>query len=382
MRQSHKAGEKTFVDYSGVKARYVDPQSGEVVEAELFVAVLGASNLTYVEATATQTLPDWIASHSRAVSFFGGSSRVFVPDQLRSAVSRPGRYEPEVNRTYGSWAQHHGAVVVPARPRKPRDKGKVEVAVQIAQRWILARLRHETFFSLEALNARIRELVIELNTRPMKRLGGLSRRDLFVRLEQGHLLPLPAEGFAYCEWSKVRVHPDYHVEHQKHWYSAPYNLIHELVEMRVTATTVELFHAGKRVAAHVRDDTRYKHSTDPAHRPPEHLAMALDPTSVLSWGASTGPNAEAMVRRILEANPYREQGVRSAFGLMRMGEKYGAERTERACAHALCCGAKSYKPVKRILELGLENRPLPHEDLAEDSCPGVHENVRGPDYFH
>jgi transposase len=381
MRQSHKAGEKTFVDYSGVRPKLIDPCSGEVVEVELFVAVLGASNRTFAEATATQGLPDWIASHTRAVAFFGGVTRVFVPDQLRSAVSRPGRYEPDLNRTYENWATHNGAVVVPARPRKPKDKAKVEVAVQIAQRWILARLRNETFFSLEALNARIRELVVELNARPMKRLGGVSRDDLFARLDQPVLLPMPAEPFVYSEWLTVRVHPDHHVEYQKHWYSAPYTLIHEKVEVRVTATTVELFRLGERVAAHVRDDTPYKHTTDPGHRPPAHLAMMFDPTSVLSWAKKTGPNAEAMVRRILEANPYREQGVRSAFGLMRMGEKHGAERTERACAHALSFGGKSYKPIKRILELGLEGRALPHEGVAE-TPPVTHENVRGPDYFH
>lgn len=381
MRQSHKAGEKTFVDYSGVKPRYIDPRSGEVIEAELFVAVLGASNRTFAEATATQRLPDWIGSHTRALSFFGGATRVYVPDQLRSAVSRPCRYEPDVNRTYEAWAQHCGAVVVPARPRKPRDKAKVEVAVQIAQRWILARLRNETFFSLEALNARIRELVAELNARPMKRLGGVSRDELFARLDQPLLLPLPSSAFVYSEWLKARVHPDYHIEYAKHWYSAPYTLIHEPVEVRVTASTVEVFHLGNRVAAHVRDDAPYKHTTDPTHRPPAHLAMVLDPTSVLTWAASTGPNAEAMARRILEANPYREQGVRSAFGLMRIGEKHGPERTERACAHALSFGARSYKPVKRMLELKLEGRPLPHENTADTTLP-THENVRGPDYFH
>jgi transposase len=384
MRQSHKAGEKTFVDYSGVRPEYIDPCSGEVVKAELFVAVLGASNRTYAEATPTQRLPDWIGSHNRAVAFFGGATRVFVPDQLRSAVSRPCRCEPDLNRTYEDWARHYGAVVVPARPRKPKDKAKAEVAVQIAQRWILARLRNETFFSLQALNVRIRELVEELEARPMKRVGGVSRKELFARLDQPVLLALPAEPFAYCEWLKARVHPDYHVDYQKHWYSAPFTLIREPVELRVTENIVEVFHLGKRVAAHVRDDTPYKHTTDPTHRPPEHLAMMLDPASVLTWAKSTGPNAEAMVRRILEANPYREQGVRSAFGLMRMGEKHGAERTERACAHALSFGAKSYKPIKRILELGLEGRALPHETPAEATTPSgaMHENVRGPDYFH
>ncbi len=381
MRQSHKAGEKTFVDYSGVRPTVIDPCSGEVIDVELFVAVLGASNLTYAEATATQRLADWIASHSRAVEFFGGVSRVFVPDQLRSAVSRPGRYEPDINRTYENWAAHYGAVVVPARPRKPKDKAKVEVAVQIAQRWILARLRNETFFSLEALNVRIRELVVELNARPMKRLGGVSRADLFARLDKPVLLSLPAEPFAFAEWLTARVHPDHHVDYKNHWYSAPYTLIREKVEVRVTANTVELFHVGNRVAAHVRDDTLYMHTTDPRHRPPAHLAMTFDPTSVLTWAKNTGPNAEAMVRRILEANPFREQGVRSAFGLMRMGEKHGPERTERACAHALSFGGKSYKPIKRILELKLEGRPLPHESVPE-APPATHENVRGPDYFH
>src|SRR6266446_4609450 len=252
MRQVHRAGAKVFVDYAGKKPTMIEATTGEVITVELFVAVLGASNYTYAEATRTQQVPDWVASHQRAFQFFGGVTEAIVPDQLKSGVVVPCRYEPGVQRTYDDFAQHYGTVILPARPAKPRDKAKIEVAVQIVERWILARLRHETFFSLAALNARIAELLAELNARPM-RLYRASRRELFARLDQPALRPLPAEPFVYGEWKVgARVSIDYHVELHGHYYSVPYALIHELVDACVTATTVELFHRGQRVAAHVR----------------------------------------------------------------------------------------------------------------------------------
>jgi transposase len=379
MRQHHKAGEKTFVDYSGVRPRVFDPTSGERVDVELFVGVLGASNLTYAEATLTQRVHDFVSAHVRMLEYFGGATEVLVPDQLRSAVSVPSRYEPTVQRTYAEFGRHYGIAVVPARPRKPRDKAKVEVAVQVAQRWILGRLRNETFFSVHTLNVRIRELLDELNDRPMKSFG-LSRRALFERIERAALRPLPAERYEVAEWRRARVAPDYHIALFKHWYSAPFQLVSEEVEVRVSATTVEIFSRGQRVAAHRRDDTPYRHTTDRAHMPEAHQRMRDGTDALLSWAASVGPMTNAMVDRLIHSNPVREQGWKSARGIMRVAQKHGAERTERACAHALVLGGRSYRLVASILEHHRENEPLPGEAVVEQVI--THENVRGPDYYH
>jgi len=381
MRQVHKAGEKCFVDYSGRRPSYIDPQTGEQVDVELFVAVLGASNYTYAEATATQQVGDFVAAHVRAFAYFGGVPEIVVPDQLKSAVVLACRYEPGIQRTYAELARHYGTAIVPARPHKPRDKAKVEVAVQIVQRWILARLRRETFFSLETLNARIRTLLEELNARPMKKLGGATRRELFERFDRPALRPLPSARFEFAEWKQVTVNLDYHAEVDKHWYSAPYVLVHEELWARATATTVEIFHRGQRVAAHLRSLVPYKHTTEPAHMPEAHRRHSAGVDAVLAWGASVGPMTEAMVRRLIDANPVREQGWRSARGLQRIGEKYGADRIELACTRALKLGARSYKPVANILALGRESLPLPGEE-DEERAAIVHENVRGPDYYH
>lgn len=381
MRQTHKSGEKCFVDYSGKKPSYVDASTGEVVEAELFVAVLGASNYTYAEACATQRVPDFIAAHVRAFEYFGGVAEMTVPDQLKSGVARSCRYEPGIQRTYGDRARHYGTAIVPARPYKARDKAKVEVGVQVAQRWILARLRNETFFSLHALNRRIAELREELNARPMKKLGNATRRELYERYDRPVLRPLPSELYEISEWAEARVNLDYHVEHEKHWYSAPYQLVQESVWVRATASTVELFFRGERVASHARSGAAYQHTTDKSHMPEAHRRHAAGVEGVLAWGASFGPMTEAMVRRLVEANPVREQGWRSARGLQRVGERHGQARTELACERALLLGARSYKVVENILTLGRERLPLPGEEPTD--APAIHhENLRGPGYYH
>jgi transposase len=380
MRQVHKAGEKCFVDYSGKTPSYVDPQTGQRVAVELFVAVLGASNLTYAEATLSQKVGDFVMAHVHALAYFGGAPAMWVPDQLKTAVVVACRYEPGIQRTYAEFAQHYDSAVVPARPYKPRDKAKVEVAVQVVQRWILARLRNETFFSLEALNLRIRHLLDELNDRPMKKLGGISRRELFERVERPALRRLPTTAYEYADWHEKTVNIDYHVEVDKHWYSAPYRLAHQEVWARVTTQTVELLYRGERVAAHRRSSVQYKHTTDPAHMPESHRRHAAGPEGVLRWAASVGPMATAMVQRLLDGNPVREQGWRSARGLQRVGEKYGAARTEQACASALRFGARSYKPIERLLALGREGVGLQDDDAE---AAGIqHENLRGPDYYH
>jgi transposase len=384
MRQVHTAGEKCFVDYSGNKPKIVDPQTGQLVEVELFVAVLGASNLTYVEASPSQRVADFVGSHVRAYEFFGGVSRIVVPDQLKSAVARACLYEPEAQRTYAAMARHYGTAIVPARPRKPRDKAKVEVGVLIAQRWILARLRNETFFSLTALNARIRELVEDLNARPMKKLGGVSRRALFERLERGELSPLPSEPFVYGEWTKGRVGLDYHVEVDGHAYSVPYTVARSLVWVWSTATTVEIYRDGAegRVACHVRSYEPQGTTTDPAHMPEAHRRHASSGDDALAWAESVGPMTLALVKRIIEASPIGHQGVRRALALRSLAAKYGEERLELASGRALRFGARSYKPVAHILKLGREAAPLPGEEEPETSAVITHENVRGAAYYH
>jgi len=379
MRQMHVAGDKAFVDYSGKKPWIVDPETGEVTEVELFVAALGASNLTYAEATYTQRGPDWIASHVRAFEYFGGVPAALVPDQLKSGVTRACLYEPETQRTYEELAQHYGTTVLPARPAHPRDKAKVEVAVQIAQRWLLARIRNEVFHSLGALNARLRELLVELNGRLMRRYGK-SRRVLFEAIERSALRPLPAARFEYAEWRKARVNIDYHVAVDGHLYSVPYRLAHEAVEARMTAEVVEIFHGGARVAGHRRSSAKGSFTTVTDHMPSAHRAHAeWTPSRILAWAGKVGAATRELCEAILADRPHPEQGFRSCLGILRLGKRYGDTRLEAACARALAVRARSYRHVESILKNGLD-RVAATDDPTSLSL--THENVRGRDYYH
>jgi transposase len=379
MRQVHQGGEKLFVDYAGKKPSIIDATTGAVIEAELFVAVLGASNYTYAEATLTQQVPDWIASHQRAFAFIGGVTAALVCDQLKSGVVIPCRYEPGLQRTYEELGQHYGTVILPARPAKARDKAKVEVAVQVVERWILARLRHETFFSLAALNARIAELLADLNARPM-RLYRASRRELFERLDQPALRPLPTEPFVYGEWKTARVNVDYHIERHGHYYSVPYTLVHEAVDVRASVSTVEIFHHGQRVGAHRRSDARGRHTTDPAHMPKAHQRhLEWTPSRIIGWALTIGPHTSALVEAILADRPHPEQGYRSCLGILRLAKRYDPARLEAACARAGSVAARSYRHVDAILKHGLDQVPLP-EAAPSLALPRTHEHVRGPQY--
>jgi transposase len=382
MRQVHTAGEKAFVDYAGQRPTIVDSTTGEVIAVELFVAVLGASNYTFAEATRSQQSADWIASHVRAVEYFGGVPAVWVPDQLRTGVTRPCRYEPGVQRTYVEWAQHYQTVVLPARPAKPRDKAKVEVGVQVAERWILARLRHETFFSLAALNARIAELRTALNARPMKGYGGRSRRDLFEQFDRPALRPLPAERFVHGDWLEVRVNIDYHVDVDRHFYSVPHALVHATLDVRLSATTVEIFQRGARVWVHARSHQPGRHTTVVAHMPKAHRAhQEWSPSRLVRWGATIGPETATLVEQILASRPHPEQGYRSCLGLLRLAKQYGPARLNAACARAVAVGARSYRHVDSMLKHGLDQAPLPLDaPIARPAIP--HDNVRGPAYYH
>ena len=379
MRQRHRAGDKLFVDYSGKRPSVVNAETGELEPVELFVAVLGASSYTYAEATRTQKSHDFIASHVRALEFFAGVPAALVPDQLKSGVASACRYEPIAQRTYEELARHYGTVVLPARPRKPRDKAKVEVGVQVVQRWIVARLRHRVFYTLEALNDAIRNLLEDLNDRTMRHVGK-SRRELFEEIDGPALKPLPAVRFVHATWKSAKVNIDYHVELDKHLYSAPFSLARQLVEIRATLATVEIFHKGKRVASHQRSFTKGRYTTDAAHMPKAHRAhLEWTPSRLIRWAQSVGANVGTLVERILESRPHPEMGYRSCLGILRLEKQYGPDRLEAACARALAVGARSYRHVASILKHNLDRTPL---EEGPDDEPIEHENVRGPDYYH
>ena len=379
MRQSHRAGEKLFVDYAGQSIPVVNGQTGEVHEAALFIAVLGASNYTYVEATWTQSLLDWIGSHVRAFAALGGVPEIVVPDNLKAAVTRAHRYEPELNRTYADLAHHYGVAVIPARAAKPRDKAKVEVGVQVVERWIVARLRHHTFFALAEVNAAIGELLPALNARPFKKLPG-SRQSLFETLDRPALKPLPGQPYEYAEWKLARVNIDYHVEVEGHYYSVPYALVKQQLEVRVSAQVVELFHKGTRVASHLRSRLKGRHSTVAAHMPTAHRHyVAWTPQRLIRWAADSGAATARVVETILASRPHPQQGFRSCLGIMRLGKSYGTERLEAACRRALTISACSYKSIESILKNGLDRTPLPATLPA--TVPPRHANIRGPEYY-
>jgi transposase len=379
MRQEHRGGEKLFIDYSDGLA-IVDMVTGEITLTQLFLAVWGASNCTYAEATLSQTLPDWIGAHRRALEYFGCVPRVLVPDNLKSGVSRACRYEPDLNPTYSDMADHYGCAVLPARPRKPRDKATVENGVLIAKRWILAVLRHRTFYSLAELNAAIRECLERLNTRCLKKLKK-SRRELFEAIDRPNALPLPAGPYEYAEWYKARVQLNYHLEVDGHYYSVPYQYLREKLDIRLTATTIEVFRAGVRITAHVRSYIRNGYTTLPEHMPPEHRFYAeWNPARFIQWAGKTGEATAQVVEEILATRPYPEQGYKACLGIINLTRDYEPVRVEAAARRALKFKTCSYRSMKAILSTGLDRQP----DNGQSRClVGLppHQNIRGPEYY-
>lgn len=379
MRRVHRAGEKGFIDFSGKKPRIWNRETGEYIEVELFVMVLGASNYTYARATLTQRVEDLVNATIRGLEYFGGVTEMLVPDQLRSAVKKPDWWEPEINDTFAEMGQHYGTAIVPARPRRPKDKSKVEVGVQVAQRWLLGRLRNRRFFSLEELNEAIAELLEDLNTRPFKKLEGC-RRSMFESIDRPALRPLPACRYEIARWKKARVNVDYHVAYDERLYSVPYTLIGEAVEIRATSSLVEVWHDNVRVASHARCyGPKGTMTTCPEHRPRSHRELAdWPPARLIAWGSRTGPATAQVVTAILERGPHPECGRRPCLGLLRMGERYGAERLEAACERALRIGNPTRKSVLAILKHGLDRVPLAN---AQEAPVVTHENIRGGEYF-
>lgn len=380
MRQEHRAGEKLFVDYAGQTVPVTERATGEIRQAQIFVAVLGASNYTYAEATWTQTLPDWIGAHVRAFEFLGGVPEVVVPDNLKSGVTRTCRYDPDLNPTYREFARHYQVAIIPARVARPRDKAKVEAGVLLVERWILARLRHRQFFSLTELNAAIAELLTDLNRRAFKKLPG-SRASQFAAIDRPALRGLPVVAYQYAEWSRARVHIDYHIEVARRYYSAPYALVGRELEVRLTERTVELFQRGERVASHARLRAQTRYSTQTEHMPAAHRAFAQwTPDRLVRWAQSIGLSTAALIEHILNARRHPQQGFRAALGILRLAKHYGEARLEAACARALAIGATNYRSVESILKHRLDRQALP--EAASATLPLFHDNIRGPDYYH
>lgn len=380
MRQVHRAGEKAFIDFSGLKPRIFDPTTGEAIFVELFVMVLGASNFTYAEATRTQKLGDFVGATVRGLEYFGASPEILVPDQLKSAVKNSDWCEPEINETYAEMARHYGLAIVPARPRKPKDKAKVENGVLVAQRWILGCIRHRRFFSLEELNAAIWELCGQLNDRPFQKLEGC-RRSAFEALDRPSMRPLPPRRYELAEWKLgVGVNVDYHITYDERHYSVPHELVQERVDVRATATVIEVFRSGERVTSHERSHgPKGTAVTNPEHRPRSHREFCdWPPERLVRWAGKTGPSAAAVAEAILGRGPHPESGRRACLALVRMAERYGAERVEASCKRALEIGNPTRKSVEAILKSGLDKvavrAPPPQRQV-------LHENIRGGAYF-
>jgi transposase len=381
MRQNHAPGDKLFVDYAGDKLPVViDRLTGELRDAHIFVAVLGASSLTYAEATWTETLPDWISVNVNAIEAFGGAPALFVPDNAKVAVIKACLYDPYVNRSYAEMAAYYDSAVLPARPRKPRDKAKVERAVLIVERWLFGRLRHRAFYSLAELNAAIRELLADLNDHRVLRRVNMTRRQLFDELDRPKLKPLPEERYVYAEWRQRRAGLDYHVEIERHYYSIPYRFARETVEARITARTIELFHKGERIAAHIRGSGNGHHTTTPEHMASSHRNFA-DWTieRITRESSAIGVCTALLCEKMLVDRPHPEHGFRACAGILRLAKSFGRERVEAACSRALDIGARTYGSVKSILDQGLDKVAPPG---AATGQPIDHPNIRGSRYYH
>ena len=379
MRQHHVAGEKMFIDFSGMRVPYIDRITGECKNAEIFLCVLGGSSYTFAYAVCDQTIQSWIHAHIKSFDFFGGISQILVPDNLLCGVKKPCRYEPEINRIYSEFAKHYGIAVIPARVRRPKDKSKVEVAVQVAERWILARLRKQTFYSVEEINIAIIPFLKTINEKIMRHIGS-SRKELYEKYERTSLKKLPEEHFELYFWKKAKVNIDYHVEFEKHYYSVPYSLVHKEVEMRVTKNIVEIYHSNKKIAIHKVTSLPGKHTTIAEHMPQQHQKhVEWTYERMLSWAESVGPSIKQCFEIILNRHTHPEQGFRSCLGILRLGKCYSNERLDSACLRAIIYGNISYKIIKNILSNNLDKLSLPE---SQTNTPDFkHENIRGPNYY-
>lgn len=380
MRQVHKAGEKLFVDYAGQTMPIVCNATGEVKFAQIFVAVMGASNYTFCEATWSQSLPDWLGSHVRCFEFLGGIPEMIIPDNLRSGVSKACRYDPDVNPSYQQLAAHYGTVIVPARPRKPQDKAKAEVGVQIIERWILAKLRHQTFFSLAELNHCINALLLEVNNKPFKQLSG-TRQSWFASIDRPALAPMPQQAYQFTDIKHVKVNIDYHVQYDNHLYSVPHHLVGEKLELHAKDNLIEAYFKHKRIASHPR---KYHPgmTTTPEHMPVKHEKHhRWSPGRLMNWAKDIGDEVLLWVKAQLAQKHHEEQAYRVCLGLLNLSRSYPAERLNNACAIANHYRLYRLKHIKDILSSNQDKLPAPSEEQTT-RLPQAHENIRGPKSFH
>ena len=381
MRFNHKAGEKLFVDYAGHTIPIIDKRTGEIRQAQVFVATMGASNYTYAEATWTQSLPDWISSHVRTFKFLMGVPEIIVPDNIKTGINKSCRYDPEINPTYQEMASYYRCVVIPTRVRRPKDKAKVETGVKTVEFWILARLRNIQFFSLNDLNKTIRKLLDDLNTRPFQKMSG-TRKSIFEDLDRPALKPLPFEPYVYAEWKRAKPHIDYHIEAEGFYYSVPYQLVKNKMEVRITQNIIEIFFKGKRVASHRRSyDPSKRYITVPEHMPKSHQKyLDWTPQRIINWASKIGKAAAQTMQIVMKSRAHPQQGFRSCMGIMNLGKEYSQDRLEAACSRALAIGSPSYKSIQAILKKGLDRLP-PQKEVPRQTSFITHSNIRGPQYY-
>ena len=379
MRQTYMAGERALVDYAGPTIPILNLQTGETRTAQIFVGILGASNYIYAEAHWSQKLPNWIAAHVRMFEYFGGAPQIIVCDNLKSAVIKASSTEPIVHDGYQHMAQHYGAVIVPARPKRPKDKAKAENAVLVVERWILFRLRKRVFTELSDLNAAIAELLKELNERPFQKLPG-SRWSQFEAIDKPALRPLPTRAYEYTEFRRTRIGMDGRFNVDGTPYNAPYTLSGKVVDLRITHSTVEVMYEYVRVASHVRNE-----GTTPVINPqyisPANRHFGLwSPEESLDWSASIGLNVKSLLQTLLTASKAKEQGYRTTRALKQLHAKFGSERLESACCKAMEIGVNSISSVRSILRTGIDQQTS--TDASHQEASFDHPNVRGPNYYH
>ena len=379
LRLTHVAGDKLFVDYAGLTVPWVEASTGEIKQADIFVAVLGASNYTYVQASTSQSLADWIEAHVNAFTFFGGVPNTLVPDNLKSGISQAHYYDPDINPTYQDLANHYGVAVIPARVATPKDKAKVEVGVQGIERWLLAPLRHHTFFSVAEINAALKPLLQAYNARAFQQLPG-SRYSQYLELDRPALKPLPTTAYQYATWKKAKAGIDYHVAIDKHYYSIPYQYLKKVIQVRISTKTIECFYQGQRIALHARQ-FKSGHTTLVEHMPPHHQAyVQWTPQRLMAWAKQIGSQTEALIQAVIESRPVPQQAYRACLGILRLAKHYGNERLESAAKRALAIGAIRYKHIESILKKGLDKIPLAQSSTSPSL--GHHANVRGAEYYH
>ena len=381
LRQPYKGGEKTFLDWAGPSIDWIDSATGQLQGASLFIAVLGASNYTFAEAFVNRQLPHWIEAHIHAFEFFGGVTQVLVPDNERTGVSKPCYYEPKIHATYQELAEYYGTVVIPTRPYAPRDKAKAENAVLHAERRLLAAVRDQTFFGVGPINAALRPLLQQLNEQPFQKLHG-SRRSWFEQVDRPVLRPLPQTRYYIGQWCTAKANIDYHIQVDWHFYSVPYTLTQQQVEVRLSVRMVEIFHQGRRVALHARSFKRGGFTTDPAHRPKSHQKhLDWTPSRLIGWAKTIGPHCGQVVSTILERKPHPEQGYRACLGIMRLAKDYGPQRMEKACHRAWVLDSCSYKSLASMLKTNMDQHPLVEKEGSAPPKVPAHANLRGAGYY-